>query len=330
VRLREYLGGKVLYLAIVVLTTIITALLVILVFRIGWPFALLVLSVLLAGSLFALVPEYLVKRRYYGDMLETLNSLDKKHLLAAVAEYPEFEEGKILYETLQVMSKSMNDEIASFSLASQEYREYIEMWVHEIKTPIAGMKLASENTRNRKLLIELDRVDFLVEQVLFYARSSTVEKDYLIRKTNLSTFVSDVLKSNSRLLIDHHVRVKTANLDHTVLTDAKWTAFILRQLIDNSVKYGASSLEFSAEELSGSVAFFMRDDGIGIEERDLDRIFDKGFTGENGRRFGRATGLGLYLCRKLCDKLGLDISAQSVVGEGTTMRIVFPQRTPLP
>jgi signal transduction histidine kinase len=330
VRLREYLGGKVLYLAIVAFTTAITALLITLVFRIEWPFALLVLSILLAGSLFALVPEYLIKRRYYGEMLETLRTLDKKHLFAAVVEYPEFEEGKILYETLQAMSKSMNDEIASFSLASQEYREYIEMWVHEIKTPIAGMKLASENIRNHKLLTELDRVDFLVEQVLFYARSSTVEKDYLIRKTSLSAFVGDVLKSNSRLLIDHHIRVRTVNLEHTVLTDAKWTAFILRQLIDNSVKYGASSLEFSAEELSGGVAFFVRDDGIGIEESDLDRIFDKGFTGENGRRFGRATGLGLYLCHKLCDKLGLDISAQSVAGEGTTIRIMFPQRTPLP
>jgi signal transduction histidine kinase len=140
--------------------------------------------------------------------------------------------------------------------------------------------------------------------------------------------VGDVLKSNARLLIDHRIRVRTEGLDHTVLADAKWVAFILRQLIDNSVKYGTSSLWFSAEELRDGIALLVRDDGIGIEERDLDRVFDKGFTGENGRRFGRATGLGLYLCRKLCDKLGLDISVQSVVGEGTTMRVVFPERSP--
>jgi signal transduction histidine kinase len=329
VRLVDYLWGKVLYLAIVLFTTIVTALLIVLVFQIELPFALLVLSILLVGSLFALVPEYLTKRRYYRELADTLASLDKKYLLAAVAEYPEFEEGRILYDALQTTGKSMNDEIARFSLASQEYREYIEMWVHEIKTPIAALKLMSENSRNRKLLGELRRVDFLVEQVLFYARSSTVEKDYLIRKTDLEGFVSGVLKSNASLLIDNHVSVRTDGLNHTVLTDAKWTAFILRQLIDNSVKYGATSLEFFAEELSGGVAFFMRDNGIGIEEGDLDRVFDKGFTGENGRRFGRATGLGLYLCRKLCDKMGLDISAQSTVGEGTTMRIVFSQRAPL-
>jgi signal transduction histidine kinase len=328
VRLVDYLWGKVLYLAIVLFTTIVTASLIVLVFQIELPFALLVLSILLVGGLFALVPEYLTKRRYYREMADTLANLDKKYLLAAVLEYPEFEEGRILYDALQTTGKAMNDEIAGFSRASQEYREYVEMWVHEIKTPIAAMKLMSENSRNREMLGELRQVDFLVEQVLFYARSNTVEKDYLIRKTDLSAFVGDVLKNNARLLIEHHVRVRTENLEHTVLTDAKWTAFILRQLLDNSAKYGATSLEFFSEELSGGVALSVRDNGIGIEEQDLDRVFDKGFTGENGRRFGHATGLGLYLCRKLCDKIGLDISVQSVLGEGTTVRIVFPQRAP--
>jgi signal transduction histidine kinase len=115
-------------------------------------------------------------------------------------------------------------------------------------------------------------------------------------------------------------------LDCTVLTDAKWMAFILRQLIDNSVKYGASSLVFLAEQHVGSAALLLRDDGVGIAEKDRGRVFDKGFTGENGRRFGRATGLGLYLCKKLCVKLGLDISVSSAPGEGTEIRIVFPQR----
>jgi signal transduction histidine kinase len=103
----------------------------------------------------------------------------------------------------------------------------------------------------------------------------------------------------------------------------------LRQLLENSVKYGASSLEFSSDPHEGGTVLLVRDDGIGIEEKDLGRIFDKGFTGEQGRRFSKATGLGLYLCQKLCFKLGLGISAQSTPGEGTTMKIVFPNRNPL-
>lgn len=327
-RLGDFMRGKALYLAIVAFATAITALLITLVFRVDWPFALLTVGILLAGSLFALVPEFFAKRRYYRELDDLIAELDRKYLLSAVIECPEFEEGRILYETLRVMGKSMNDEIARFSLASQEYREYIELWVHEIKTPIAGMKLLSENIRNRELSAELDRVDFLVEQVLFYARSSTVEKDYQIRRTTLERIVSAALKGSARLLIAKKVRVHSTGLEATVLTDAKWTVFILRQLIDNSVKYGAANLEFSAEQHDGSTALAMRDDGIGIEEKDLGRIFDKGFTGENGRRFGASTGLGLYLCRKLCLKLGLEIGAQSAPGEGTTMRLVFPERDP--
>ncbi|MDR1184708.1 MAG: sensor histidine kinase [Coriobacteriales bacterium] len=322
----SFLRGKVFYLTAVFFTAAVTVLLITFVFRIEFAFALLAISVLVGGCLIALVPEYLVKQRYYNELEDTLAHLDKKYLLAAVLVYPEFEEGKILYDALVTTGKSMNDEIARFARASREYREYVEMWVHEIKTPIAGMKLMSENIHNRELLIELDRIDFLVDQALYYARSNTVEEDYQIRQITLDSLVGIVLKSNSRLLIAHKISIHTANLAFGVLTDAKWTVFILRQLIDNSVKYGASSLEFTAKENEGSVTLLLRDNGVGIEEKDLDRIFEKGFTGENGRRFGKATGLGLYLCKKLCDKMGLEILAQSKPGEGTTMEIVFPRR----
>jgi signal transduction histidine kinase len=328
VKLIDFLQGKTLYLAIVSFTSAAILLLTTLVFGVGLPFVLLTVIILLMGSLFALIPEYVIKRHYYQELKDMLANLDKKYLLSAIVEYPEFTEGRILYETLTITGKSMNDEIARFASESQEYREYIEMWVHEIKTPIAGMKLMAENTHDRDLLRELDRIDFLVEQLLFYARSNTVEKDYQIRQTALSDIVNTSLKSDARQLIAHKTHVHTHELDHTVLTDAKWTVFILRQLIDNSIKYGASNLEFSAEQRDGCVVFALRDDGVGIEEKDIARIFEKGFTGENGRRFGKATGLGLYLCQKLCDKLGLAISAQSTPGKGTTISVTFPKRDP--
>jgi signal transduction histidine kinase len=329
VSLRDFLRGKLTFLAVVLLSTVITVLLITKVFMVDMAFAILATSILTVGSLLALLPEYLTKHQYYQDLKDTLTQLDKKFLLSDVLEYPEFEEGKILYETLKAANKSMNDELARLAAASLEYREYIELWVHEIKTPIAGLKLMSENIHDRELLAELDRVEFLVEQVLFYARSSTVEKDYQIRQVRLDEIIGAALKNSSRLLIAHKVKVRTVGLECRVLTDTKWMIFILRQLLENSVKYGASNLEFSAAPHEDSAALFVRDDGVGIEEKDLGRIFDKGFTGEQGRRFGKATGMGLYLCQKLCFKLGLGISAQSTPGEGTTMEIVFPNHNPL-
>jgi signal transduction histidine kinase len=328
VSLRDFLREKLIFLAIVLFTAVITVLLITKVFMVDTLFTILAASILVVGSLFALVPEYLIKHQYYQSLKDTLAHLEKKFLLSDVLEYPEFEEGKILYETLRTANKSMNDELARSAAASLEYREYIELWVHEIKTPIAGLKLMSENIHDRELLAELDRVEFLVEQVLFYARSSTVEKDYQIRQVRLDEIVGSALKSSSRLLIAHRVKVRTVGLERRVLTDTKWMVFILRQLLENSIKYGASNLEFFADQHERGEVLLVRDDGVGIEEKDLGRIFDKGFTGEQGRRFGKATGMGLYLCQKLCFKLGLGISAQSTPGEGTAMEIVFPNRNP--
>jgi signal transduction histidine kinase len=296
--------------------------------KIHWTFSLLVGLILVGGSLLTLVPEYLTKRGYYRELSRLSTQLDKKHLLAEVVEPPDFLEGQLLCEALRVMGKSMNDEIARFALASSEYREYIELWVHEIKTPIAGMKLMSENIRNQELPSELDRVEFLVEQVLFYARSNAVSHDFQIRLVALQEIVGTVVKGAARLLISQHIRIQTSDLALEVPTDAKWVVFILRQLVNNSVKYGATQLEFFSEQHDGSVSLFVRDNGIGISAKDLDHVFEKGFTGENGRHLGRATGLGLYLCQKLCTKLGLGISAHSKLDEGTTIEIVFPRRDP--
>jgi signal transduction histidine kinase len=209
-----------------------------------------------------------------------------------------------------------------------EYREYIELWVHEIKTPIAGAKLICENAgtaQERDFLEELDSIERFVEQALFYSRSGNVEGDYLIKQTDLASLVSGALKTAARRLIANRIRVRTGDLSCVVFTDAKWLDFILRQIIDNSVKYGCKKLEFYGRQNANSVSIFIQDDGAGIPDQDIGRVFDKGFTGENGRRFGRSTGLGLYLCGKLCAKLGLEISVASRPGEGARVEIVFPK-----
>jgi len=219
----------------------------------------------------------------------------------------------------------MNDEIGRHGAASSEYREYIELWVHEIKTPISGAKLICENNGYAGVSSELDRIDNFVEQALFYSRSSHPEKDYVIKQVKLSEIVDRALRRNAKRLIESKISIEPLDLEQVVHTDVKWTDFILQQLIDNAIKYQCKKIKIFGEAHANSISLFVHDDGIGIPEQDLSRVFDKGFTGENGRKFGRSTGLGLYLCKKLCSKLGIGISIDAKPDEYTCVEIVFPK-----
>jgi signal transduction histidine kinase len=322
-KISTFFRGKLLFLALSFLLSAFGALL----FRAASAdlrFVLFVPCFLFGGSVLSLLPEYFTKNRYCGDLREILKRLDRKHLLSEIIEAPDFCEGAVLYDALKAVSKSANDEIAKHRMIATEYREYIELWVHEIKTPIAVAKLLCENAQDADTEAELDRIERFVEQALFYARSGNVEDDCMIRRVALAELLADTLKNRAKYLIACKIRVRMKNLAHTVFTDPKWLSFILWQLIDNAVKYGCKNIEFSGVRKDRSVSLFIRDDGVGIPEQDVGRVFDKGFTGENGRRFGHSTGLGLYLCKKLCTKLGLGLSLSSAPGKGVVAEIVFP------
>ncbi len=292
----------------------------------GWYFTLFVPCIYLVGCAAALLPEFIMKNHYYSELRNTLEELDKKYLLSEIMEEPSFYEGKILYDALKDTNQAMNDEVAYLSRTVAEYREYVEMWVHEIKNPIAGAKLMAENSSNESMLAELDKIDQFVQQALYYSRSGSVEKDYLIKQVTLEALVNGALRASAKGLIAHNVAVERTGLEHMVRTDVKWAGFILRQIIDNSIKYGCKKLKISGRPHEGGVSLILADDGVGMPEGDVKRVFDKGFTGENGRMYGKSTGIGLYLCKKLCMKLGLGVSARSTLGGGTSIAIKFPQR----
>ena len=177
---------------------------------------------------------------------------------------------------------------------------------------------------------ELDKVEDYIEQALFYARSNTVEKDYYIKKSLLKDMVNESIKKNKNILIQEKVTMNLHDLELSVNTDSKWIVFILNQLIQNSVKYrkeeGRSEIEMYAKSGKENVILYVRDNGIGIKKGEITRVFEKGFTGTNGRLSNKkSTGLGLYLCKKLCDKLGISIELNSTQGEGTQIRLVFPK-----
>ncbi len=274
--------------------------------------------------------EYIPKRNYYNKALKDLENLDKKYLLSELVEEPFFIEGKIFYECLQKSNKSMNDEIAKYRISSKEYREYIELWIHEVKTPIASSKLIIENNKSEiteSISEELDIVDYYLEQALFYSRSNGVEKDYIIKKTLLKDLVNKVIRKNSKAFIRDKIKLAIDNMEYTVYTDTKWLEFILNQIIVNAIKYHGDnpSIGIFVEKKNNSISLFIRDNGIGISEKDLPKVLEKGYTGKVGRKYTKSTGIGLYLCKKLCDKLGLAIYISSKENSGTTVEIVFPK-----
>lgn len=292
---------------------------------------ILYIEILFGGSfLAALLWDYARKRKYYRRLMALFDGLDDKTLLAELADKPGFLDGKLLYQILRLSDKYMNDKLAEAQAANQEYREYIEMWVHEVKTPITSAHLIIENDKNISTIRiddELNKIDHFVEQALFYARSTVLEKDFKIEKTTMKTLVLEALKSDSKQIIGVRGRPVFVNLDIPVFADRKWCVFILGQIIANSVKYakGDLILTFEGSTFENGCSLLISDNGIGIAEADLPRIFDKGFTGENGRNIRKSTGIGLYLCRKLCHKMNMEISAASSFENGTTVKITFPK-----
>ncbi len=333
-KLLDFLKDKFLYVAAYICVTLVTASALILLNPAGGPALSLTICVLYTiGAAVPLVVEYVVKKDFFDELLRIFDSLDRKNIIAEVIIPPSFREGLILYDIIKRSNKAMLEEINRYKQLQEEYREYIELWVHEVKTPISSSRLITLNNKSeatKSISEELDRIEAYVEQVLYYSRSNTVEKDYIIKETNLQKVCYDVLKKNSRQFIHNRISVTAEGLDLTVYSDEKWLQFILNQILTNSVKYAdkpESYVRISAKESENSVILSIADNGAGIPAVELPRIFDKGFTGTNGRGNKRSTGIGLYICKKLCLKLGLGISAESVQGEGTTINIVIPKNS---
>ena len=280
----------------------------------------------------SIVIEYLKKKEFYNNLLNMLEELEEKYLITEIINTPNFLEGKILKNTLEQIDKSMLENVNKYKYMTEDYKEYIELWIHEIKIPIAASKMVIENNKNtitKSIDEELDKVENYIEQTLFYARSNTVEKDYYIKKAILKEIVNESIKKNKSCLIQEKIAINIHDLDLEVNTDNKWIVFILNQIIQNSIKYKKkeeSVIEIYAKQGKENVILYIKDNGIGIKKGEITRVFEKGFTGTNGRLSNKkSTGIGLYLCKKLCDKLGIGIELNSVQNEGTEVMLIFPQ-----
>lgn len=302
-------------------------------YRVGLFIKIYVPLIIMGLYIISIIIEYFKKKDFYDNLSNTLSELEEKYLITEIIKTPSFLEGKILKNSLEQIDKSMLENVNKYRYMTEDYKEYIELWIHEIKIPIAASKMIIENNKNtitKSIDEELDRVENYIEQALFYARSNTVEKDYYIKKVTLKEIVNESIKKNKSSLIQEKIVVNIHDLGLEVNTDSKWIIFILNQIIQNSIKYRKqeenSNIEIYAKQGKENAILYIKDNGIGIKKGEITRVFEKGFTGTNGRLSNKkSTGIGLYLCKKLCNKLGIAIELNSVENEGTEIRLVFPK-----
>lgn len=238
---------------------------------------------------------------------------------------------KMLRDAVSLKSTENMEMVSSYKSNMYELNDYIVKWVHEIKIPISVLELMLENADissledSRKFKTEVERIKFLANQVLYAGRVSQYHEDLGISELKLQKAVKEAIKINSHFLMSKNIEVITKNLDINVLSDEKWIIYMLEQILNNASKYVKPNgkVEIIARENEKTVTLHIRDNGIGIPSADIGRIFDKGFTGENGRKTSKSTGMGLYYAKRIADRLGLELEVYSTIGEYTEFVLTF-------
>lgn len=273
--------------------------------------------------------DYFRKKTFYQELLLSIEKLDKAYYVVEMIEEPVFYEGKLFYQALYDINTSMCEMVKILENQTDDFKDYIEMWIHEVKIPIASLVLMAHNHPDKfdkNFKEQIKRIEDYVEQVLYYVRQEFAEKDYFINSVSLKKVIANVALKNKNDFLESKIDLIVENVDCKVYTDSKWLEFILNQIIGNSIKYKKeknSIIKITVEEDLEKCTLIVEDNGIGIPETDLSSVFEKSFTGNNGRRKGKSTGMGLYIVKKLCDKLGHQVKIESQEGEYTKLFLVF-------
>lgn len=274
--------------------------------------------------------EYGRRKAFYDRLRDHLSQLDKKYLILEMLSKPDFYEGAMLYEYMYEVDKSMIENVAAYRRQLEDFKEYIEMWIHEAKIPIASLVLMCHNhpgeTGQKGFEEQIRRLDRMIDQILYYVRAEHAEQDYRIQAYPLKDIVKQVALYNKDDILGYQIDF-VVQVDGTVTTDAKWLAFIVNQIVNNSIKYVREGVQprisICSETTEKETRLVIEDNGIGIDPADLPRVFEKSFTGGNGRDRVKSTGMGLYIADRLCRQLGHKISMTSVPGEGTRTEITI-------
>lgn len=280
-----------------------------------------------------LIWDYNVKYGYIKKLIEYKTSVDKTPIFPKPIEYKDNVYSNVIsdvYDAYILSLKNIEGKVT-------ENNEFMTAWIHEIKTPITTLKLLTETMKseehNQELVVslkeEIDKIDDYVEKVLYYSRSDSFSKDYIISEVTLNDVIKESVKKHSIIFIRKHISfINNVDKEMFIDTDRKWLLFIIDQLISNALKYTKEkgNIKVTSSENEKEKILIVQDDGIGIKKEDIERIFTKSFTGNNGREINsKSTGMGLYLSQKLARKLGHYITLESEYREGTSVFVHFPK-----
>lgn len=324
-KFREYLGARTVTLCFLGMGGILFGLGAVIT-NMGGHTILLFAAMYLCVILVWLTISFLLEQRKFKKLEKLISELPEKYLLGEVIPRPTDPMELRYYRMLQEISRSAVGVTEQARREKEDYCDYVESWIHEIKTPLTACNLILANGGDaRKLKQELKRADNLTESILYYARMRTVEKDTQIRKFQVAGVIDEAVKSQMELLMAAKIRVETAG-NFTAYSDNKALGFILKQLLINAAKYcPGCRVVITAEH--GTIT--VEDNGIGIPSQELRRITERGFTGTNGRKLGNSTGMGLYIVAELCKQLDIDLKIQSEQGKYTRTSLTFENLTNL-
>ena len=322
--LKDNLVGIIIY-----LSTIILIVLILNAFKMPIFVSIICFCIFIICGISIITISYIKKNSFYKNYLSNLEKLSKKYLILETIPEPNTYEEKILVNSLYDINKSMIENINEYQRSTIEFKEFVELWIHEVKIPISSMVLKCHNNKekyDKAFLSLIRRLDNQIDEVLYYVRSENTEKDFAIAEVSLKEVIRNVGLKNKDDLLESNIDFITDLKDLKISTDKKWLEFIMNQIINNSIKYKKdkdSYIKISAFEQSEKKVLEIYDNGIGIPSKDLKRVFEKSFTGSNGREKVKSTGMGLYIVKKLCDKLGHNIRIESKEKDYTKVIIEF-------
>lgn len=322
--IKEFLLGKIITIGFFSLLTIF---LITFLLMLDIPTGTILLFSIMVIALFSLwlYTSYMFEMRRFKQISRLIEQVEDPYLIGTILPSPISSLEKKYFELMQIVSHDAISKVERNNQQSKNYKEYVEGWIHELKTPLTAMSLILANSQDvQKLRRELKRADNLTDNILHYARLQTLEKDKQLSEFSLSEVLNSAVKNQMDVLIAAKMQVKIEG-DFTVYTDQKAIQFIMNQLLINSAKYAPNStLSIRA---TTHYQLIYEDNGIGILKHELPRIFERGYTGTNGRRLGTSTGMGLYIVATLCKGLNISIEVQSEVGQFTRFILTFPTLT---
>ena len=329
-KLSEYIKDKINYILalaiyLIIISTYLKAI------NLTYLTIFIVIFITFTFFILAFLLSYYKTSKYLRNIEKTMDKLPEKYLITEILQKPRSAEKLAYYRILKRANKSMLENVTDIKEKQKDYKEYIESWVHEIKIPITSAKLLCENNKSditNKIDEDIEEVNNYVEQALFYARMDQVSNDFMIREINLNEVIKNVLARNKKIMIQNNMKVELKDVNIKCYTDEKWLEFILNQIITNSIKYRNDNnavIKITGIQNKENIILKIKDNGIGIKKSEIDRIFDKGFTGTNGRNQTKSTGIGLYLCKRLCEGIGMEIDANSKENEYTEIVIIIPR-----